>query len=302
MIRNTSWRWICIVCVMVLLLSMLSGCKKDTVSDATTTAPSAESTAATTETTQPATETTGAVATKGEAYWVFAYGGLRVRTGPSVANEMVGSLEDGEVIEVLQWKDDWAYIEKPVKGWCSGAYLHKLGWYKNVKTPEGTPPQSTALVGKWVHATEPVEKDGVWTCRAGIYRLRSNGTFIHSVGDYQKNAEGKWEAINTLVDEPYWVGEYSFNGKQLVLNYMAEMQVQYDKTSGEPKTREWVEWVHTLTLDVTKEADLLTSANEVQIPLTVKKDSFSAVKTFHKATNAVGTPADVCAVLQQKFA
>lgn len=300
MIRNTSWRWICVVCVMALLLSMLSGCKKETVSDGTTTAPSAESTAATT---QPATETTEAVAAKGETYWVFAYGGLRVRTGPGVANEMVGSLEDGEVIEVLQWKDDWAYIEKPVKGWCSGAYLHKLGWYKNVKTPEGTPPQSTALVGKWVHVTEPVEKDGVWTCRAGIYRLRSNGTFIHSVGDYQKNAEGKWEAINTLVDEPYWVGEYSFNGKQLVLNYMAELVEEYDKTTGKPENREWVEWVYTLTMHVTKEANKFTIANGTEIPLSVANEHAGATEnTLYKATNAVGTPADVCAVLQQKFA
>lgn len=298
MIGNTGWRWICTLCVMVLLLNMLSGCKKETVSDGTTTAP----TVSTTETTQPATETTGPVETQGESYWVFAYGGLRVRTGPSVSNEMVGSLEDGEVVEVLQWKDGWAYIEKPVKGWCSGDYLNKMGWYKNVKTPEGTPPQNTGLVGKWVHVTKPVEEKGVQTCRAGIYRLRSNGTFIHSVADYRKNAEGKWELTDPMSDQPYWVGEYSFNGKQMVLNYMAELVEEYDTATGKPENREWVEWVYTLTMDVTKEANKFTIANGTEIPLSVANEHAGATEnTLYKASNAVGTPADVCAILDQLY-
>ena len=284
----------------VLLCFLFVSRNQDKEPEATTTEPS--STAATTEATEPSSDPTGTTEEEKQMYWVFAHGGLWVRTGPGTDYVLAGSLEDGEVIEVLDWKDGWAYIEKPVKGWCSGDYIHKLGWYKDVKTPEGTPPADNSLKGKWVHVTPPVEKDGVVSCTAGIFRLRSNGTFIHRVDEYQKNAEGKWVAVNTLTDHPYWVGEYSFDGKQLVLNYMAELVETYDQQTGEPKTREWTAWIETVALDIAKAADTITAANADRIPLTLANEHDTASETtLYKASNDVGTPEDVCAVLEQYY-
>lgn len=295
--------WICVcalAAVLLLLLGFLWGKHRQEVPEETTTAPT--TTTAATEATQPTADPTETTEEPKQLYWVFAYGGLWVRSGPSTENALVGSLEDGDVIEVLQWKEGWAYIEAPVKGWCSGDYLHKLGWYKDVKTPEGTPPQDNSLKGKWVHVTEPVKENGVWTCRAGIFRLRSNGTFIHSVADYKQNADGKWEAADPLTDQPYWVGEYEFDGKQLVLRYMAELVEEYDKTTQEPKNREWVQWEYTLTMDVTKGSGSFTITNGEEIPLTVANEHAGATKnTLYKASNAVGTPEDVCAILEQCY-
>jgi len=295
--------WICIcalVAVLLILLSLLFLKQRETVPEETTTPTT--TTAATETFTQPVTDPTETTVEAEELYWVFAYGGLWVRSGPSTEYALVGSLEDGDVIEVLEWKDGWAYLKEPVKGWCSGDYIHKLGWYKDVKTPEGSPLQDNTLKGKWVHATTPVEENGVWTCRAGIYRLRSNGTFIHSVADYRKNEQGKWELADPLSDQPYWVGEYDFDTKQLTLRYMAELVEEYDKTTGEPKSREWVEWVYDLTMDVTKISKGLTISNGTDIPLTVANEHAGATEnTLYKASNAVGTPEDVCAILDQYY-
>lgn len=296
--RRRFWVRICAMGILLLMLGSFWGCKEEEVPGDTTTGP-AESTTLPVQDTTGATETTGA---QSQLYWVFAQGGLRIRSGPSVEYEMVGSLEDGDVIEVITWKDGWAYIEEPVKGWCSGEYIHELGWYNDVKTPEGTPPQDNSLKGKWVHVTTPVEENGVWTCRAGIYRLHSNGTFIHSVADYQKNAEGKWEAAALNTDEPYWVGEYSFEGKTLELRYMAELTEEYDAAAGRTENREWVAWEYTLTMDVTKNGQTLTIANGADIPLTVANEHAGATEnTLYKASNSVGTPADVCGVLNEWY-
>ena len=260
--------------------------------EATTTAPTTEATTVSTTMPEEAEQ---------QLYWVFAQGGLWVRQGPGTDYVLVGSLEDGETIEVLAWQDGWAYIEKPVKGWCSGDYIHKLGWYKDVKTPEGTPPQDNSLKGKWVHVTTPEEKDGVMVCTAGIFRLRSNGTFIHRVDEYQKNAEGKWEMVNTLTDHPYWVGEYDFDGKQLVLNYMAELVETYD-ANGKTEQREWAAWVETITLQVVRAEDVLAVPNAGDIPLTVANEhAMPTENTLYLGASAVGTPEDVCAVLNQYY-
>lgn len=289
--------WAAVV-VLALLLGFLWSCQLE--KDPAPTVPS--TTAAAETTTQPTTAPTQTTEAEKQMYWVFAYGGLWVRTGPGTDYQLAGSLEDGEEIEVLTWKDGWAYIEAPVKGWCSGDYIHKLGWYKDVKTPEGTPPQNSSLKGKWVHVTTPAEENGVWTCTAGIFRLRSNGTFIHRVDEYQKNAGGKWEAVNTHIDHPYWVGEYDFDGKQLTLRYMAELAEEYDPSTGEPKNREWVEWIYDLTMNVTGNGTIITVSNGGDIPLTVANEHAGATEnTLYKASNAVGTPEDVCAVLDQRY-
>lgn len=304
MARNKLWICVCaLAAVLAVLLCILFVTRnREEDPDPTTTAPSSTTAATTAATTEPTTEPTQTTEEAKNLYWVFAYGGLRVRTGPSTEYVLAGSLEDGEVIEVLDWKDGWAYIEKPVKGWCSGDYIHKLGWYKDVKTPEGTPPKDNSLKGKWVHVTAPVNKDGVLTCTAGIFRLRSDGTFIHRVDEYQKNAKGKWEATNTLVDHPYWVGEYDFDGKQLVLHYMAELVETYDKKTGEPLTREWVAWDETITLEIANVSTTLTVSNADMIPLTLANEHDKpSDSVLRKGSNVVGTPEDVCAVLDQWY-
>ncbi len=294
--------WICVCApvavLLLLLLGFLWSCQSEKGSESTEPATTAATESATISTTTP-TQTTEA---DKQIYWVFAHGGLWVRTGPGTGYELAGSLEDGEEIEVLQWKDGWAYIEEPVKGWCSGDYIHKLGWYKDVKTPEGTPPQDNSLKGKWVHLTTPQKEDGVWICRAGFFLLRANGTFIHSVADYRKNEDGKWVEANQLTDQPYWVGEYDFDGKQLKLKYMAELVEEYDKTSGKPKTREWVAWTYDLAMDVTKGSKFITIPNGADIPLTVANEHAGATEnTLYKASNGVGTPEDVCVILDQRY-
>lgn len=294
--RRKIWTRICAIGILLLMMGSLWGCKEETP-DVTTTAPA-------TETTQPAPETTAPTETtvsQPQLYWVFAYGGLRVRKGPSTEYVLAGSLDDGEVVEVLEWKDGWAYIEKPVQGWCSGEYLHELGWYKDVKTPVGTDLADSSIRGKWVHLTTPEEKDGVLSCTAGIFRLRSDGTFIHRVDEYQVNEEGKWVAVNTLVDHPYWVGEYTFDGKTLVLNYMAELEETYDSKTGKPKTREWTAWIETVTLEVTREGSALTVSDAGAIPLTLANEHAAPTEsTLHKAPNDLASPEDVCDVLNKR--
>ena len=294
--------WICVCAAIVVLLLLVLGvlrcCQPEKDSE-----PSVPATTETTgTTTESTTAPTGSTEQEKQMYWVFAYGGLWVRTGPGTDYELAGSLDDGEEIEVLRWQDGWAYLEAPIKGWCSGDYIHKLGWYKDVKTPEGTPPQDASLKGKWVHMTTPKKEDGIWSCRAGFFLLQANGTFIHSVTDYQKNEDGKWEEANPLTDQPYWVGEYAFDGKQLQLSYMAELVEEYDKENGEPKTREWVEWTYDLTMDVTKGSKFLTIANGEEIPLTVANEHAGATEnTLYKVSNSVGTPEDVRDTLNQRY-
>ena len=287
-----------VIAVLVFLLGFLWSCQREEPTETTATSTTAATQATTVTTTVP-TETTEK---EQDIYWVFAYGGLWVRTGPSTDYALAGSLDDGEEIEVLSWKDGWAYIEQPVKGWCSGDYLHKLGWYKDVKTPESAPLQDNSLKGKWVHVTTPVRENGIWTCTAGIFRLRSNGTFIYRVDEYRKNADGKWEAANTLVDHPYWVGQYDFDGKQLTLQYMAELAEEYDAATGKPTNREWTQWVYTLTMNVAGSGNTFTTSNGADIPLTVANEHAGATEnTLYRASNTVGTPEDVCAILDNHY-
>ncbi len=299
MTKGRIWICVCaIIAVLLLLLGILWSCQKEKDPEPSETGTTAPAESTTTPTTAPA-ETTEP---EKQMYWVFAQGGLWVRTGPGTGYELAGSLEDGEEIEVLTWKDGWAYIEKPIKGWCSGDYIHKLGWYKDVKTPEGTPPQDASLKGNWVHLTTPKKEGDVWTCRAGVILLRGNGTFIHSVTDYRKNANGKWVEADPLTDQPYWVGEYDFDGKQLKLKYMAELVEEYDQTTGKAEKREWVEWTYDLTLDVSKGDTFLTVSNGTDIPLTVANEHAGATENvLYKVSKAIGTLEDVCAVLNQNY-
>ena len=299
MTKGRIWICICvIIAALLLLLGILWGCQKEKDPEPSETGTTVAAGSATASTTAPA-ETTEP---EKQMYWVFAQGGLWVRTGPGTDYELAGSLEDGEEIEVLQWQDGWAYIEAPVKGWCSGDYIHKLGWYKDVKTPEGTPPQDASLKGKWAHMTTPKKEDGIWTCRAGFFLFRANGTFIHSVADYRKSEDGKWEEANPLTDQPYWVGEYAFDGKQLTLKYMAELTEEFDQATGKATEREWVEWIYDLTMDVSKGSNFFTITNGEDIPLTVANEHAGATEnTLHKVSNSVGTSEDVRDMLNQRY-
>lgn len=277
----------------LLILLGLAGCKKEEV-------PSTQPSDTTAATTAPTTAPTEAVEAP-QLYWVFADGGLRVRSGPGTTYEMVGGLEDGDVVEPTKWENGWAYIEEPVAGWCSGDYLHKLGWYKDVKTPEGTPPADGSLKGKWVHFTTPTEAENRTVSRAGIFRIRSNGTFIHMVTSFGTTEDGSWEAIPETTD-PYWVGEYAFDGKVLTLRYMARLESKYD-ASGKIESREWVEYIHTveLPLDIAADGASFYSDFAYKIPVTVDCDlDMNTETTLYKASSKIGSPADICAILEDQ--
>jgi SH3 domain protein len=54
---------------------------------------------------------------------------ITLRTGPSVDNKVIGMLESGEVVEVLNTQDDWSFIrlsqqdEEEKEGWVLSRYL-----------------------------------------------------------------------------------------------------------------------------------------------------------------------------------
>lgn len=220
------------------------------------------------ETAAPAETTQATTPEEPRSYWVWAYGGLRVRKGPGTEYEMVGSLEDGDVVQPLKWQDGWAYIEAPFTGWCSADYLYELGWYKDVKTPEPGYLEDDSLKGKWLHLTSLEETNGRTTRRAGIYQFSAGGTFVHHAATYCKEADG-WVLLEEEKDQPFWVGEYSFDGKTLVLRYMARAETVYGEHTGLPKSRELVEAVYELTLDVTlaQNGQTFATSNSSAIPV-----------------------------------
>ncbi len=193
-----------------------------------------------------------------ELYWVCAIGGLNVRSGPDTGYSSVGSLDDGLVIEPVRWSNGWAYIRYPITGWCSGDYLHPLGWYKDVRMPVGQEPEDHSLTGKWIHVTEPVLSGNARRTRVGLYEFRADGTFTHSVANYISYTAGNWALITYETDRPQWVGEYQYDGKVLTLNYMASMDITYNTTTGAAQSREWLSAGYVLETEAVISPDTLS--------------------------------------------
>jgi len=234
-----------------------------------------------------------------ELYWVCAIGGLNVRSGPDTGYSSVGSLDDGLVIEPVRWSNGWAYIQYPISGWCSGDFLHPLGWYKDVKLPVGQTPQDRSLVGKWVHTTPAIYDGSKNFARAGVFEFHDDGTFSHSVATYISYYPGNWALNKQDIYRPQWLGEYRFDGKTLVLNYTVYVSTSYDN-NGQPVSREWLPAGCTVTMEV-------TMANDRQIFYVPDGSVIPCYEGFasdwdtgeavFRASASYSFPDDVCAAL-----
>ena len=236
-----------------------------------------------------------------ELYWVCAVGDLNVRNGPGRDYHSIGSVDDGTVVEPLRWVNGWAYIKYPIVGWCSGDYLHPLGWYNDVKLPEGREVQNQGLVGKWILATQPVSNGNERRTRAALIELRSDGTFTCSVANYISYGSS-WKLIAYETDRPEWVGEYQFDGKTLTLDYMAYVNIVYDGHSGEMKSREWLSAAYTLEVPVTRSADslCLTVPDGNAFPMYAGfATGTSTLNTLYRVPGTQEFPDDVCQTLKR---
>ncbi|MGZ3955568.1 MAG: SH3 domain-containing protein, partial [Flavisolibacter sp.] len=74
------------------------------------------------QTSTPGQGETSQPATVSDSYGICNTNGLNVRSGPSVANSIVGGLIYGQRIKILAHKAGWAQIEVPA-GWCNESYL-----------------------------------------------------------------------------------------------------------------------------------------------------------------------------------
>ena len=235
-----------------------------------------------------------------ELYWVCALGGLNVRSGPGKEYSSIGSIDDGFVVEPLQWVNGWVYIDYPIVGWCSGDYLHPLGWYNQVQLPVGNPLEDRSLVGKWVHATQPIPTGSDRYARAGILELNADGTFTHSIADFISYTAGRWTVRDLGASSIIWEGEYQFDGETLTLNYMAYIDIHYDSQSGKPKSREWFSAVHTLSIPVTYARDTsrfsIPSGNLIPCYAGFVPDVLT-LTTVLRAPNNYAFPEDACVML-----
>jgi hypothetical protein len=72
--------------------------------------------------------------------------------------------------------------------------------------------------------------------------------------------------------------------------------------AGKPLTREWVAWTETVTLDVTMATGAINVPNAEDIPLTVANEhAVPTETTLYLGSSQVGTPEDVCAVLNKYY-
>ena len=256
-----------------------------------------EATETTAPPTEPPTEPTP------DLYWVCAIGDLKVRSGPGRDYESIGKVDDGSIVEPLRWVNGWAYLQYPVAGWCSGDYLHPLGWYNDVKLPSGVVPEDRSLTGKWVHATQPIRTGSDRYTRAGILELKADGTFTHSIADVISYTAGRWKVRNLGASGIIWEGEYQFDGSTLVLNYMVYQNVSYD-SDGEPSSREWYTATYTLTLDVTKANDTMRftipSGDVIPCYAGFTPDDLT-LNVLRRAANTQAFPEDIYNVLASWF-
>lgn len=255
------------------------------------------------ETTAPTQAPTEATEPESNRFWVCAVGGLNIRSGPGRDYTSLGNLPDGSVVEPLLWENGWAYIQEPTAGWCSGDYLHPLGWYHDVKMPVGEAPADGRLAGKWIHLTQPTAQSGSQRARVGILELSKDGTFRHTVAEYAIKG-GKWQLISNPQDQPQWVGEYQYDGTTLTLNYMAFVELTYAPNGGQLQSRQFLPARYILETALTLSSDNLrfTIPNGELIPcFTGFGTSHATLNTLFRADNSRSFPEDVCAALDRWF-
>ena len=296
-------RMICLLLalIMVLGLAACGGSKEPAAQKPDENQIKVEPTAAPTEApTTPPTE--APTEPEPDLYWVCAIGGLNVRSGPGKDYSVVGTIDDGEVVEPIRWVDGWVYIESPKTGWCSADYLHPLGWYNDVQLPVGSNPESALLTGKWLHATEPETQGNRRRTRIGVLELRRDGTFTHSVSEFISYTN-EWKLAEDEYTRPQWVGEYQFDGKTLTLNYLASVDISYDR-NGNPASRQYFSATYILELPVTMTNDSLrfTIPNGEFLPCFEGYGTSPTTRnTLYRLPNSISFPGDVCDTLKRWF-
>jgi len=236
----------------------------------------------------------------GSYRWVHGDGAVRLYEGPGTEYREIGQLDAGVMVYPLRWEGKWVYIEinDYYTGWCRDNYLstHDPFPIEDARELVSTKaPNSSALVGKWMVVSNYTEYSSEnIMCRAGVIELKSDGTFIHMVYDYMKWYEkGKtvWYCPGgetSGCDCPYWVGEYTYDGKNLVLKYRGEhvSEYYYDETGFPmPVDYHWNPLQKNVSLKVTITEDGFTVDAPGTIPVhtyNTKGDS-STVATLYRA-------------------
>ena len=238
-----------------------------------------------------------------DLYWVAAVGGLNVRKGTSTDYPAVGLLEEGLVVQVLDWHNGWAYIEYPYTGWCSGDYLQHLGWYNDIQMPLSNPLQNTELVGQWIHVTQPTGSGNHRRTRVGLYELRSDGTFTHSIAEFIIDDDGQWAIDLSAADRPQWVGEYDFDGETLTLNYMAYVNLTFSQ-SGIITAKKYFSAPYIMETTISMTADLVrfTVPNAELIPCYVGYGTSNLTSnTFYRVSSNREFPKNIRDTLNKWF-
>lgn len=175
----------------------------------------------------------------GSYRWIHGDGAVQLYEGPGTEYREIGQLDPGVMVYPLRWEGQWAYIEinDYYTGWCRDNYLSTHDPFPDEQPNEFLSyraPSSRSLVGKWMVVSNYTEYSaGDIVCRAGVIELKADGTFSHDVYEYMKGYDrGKtiWYCPGgetSGVDCPYWVGEYTFDGKNLVLTYRGEHVNEY---------------------------------------------------------------------------
>lgn len=176
----------------------------------------------------------------GTARWTHPDRTLTLYEGPGTDHRVAGYVDGGVKVYPLRWEGNWAYIEIAgfYTGWCRGDHLSEYDPFPDLEMWDllsARAPADRSLTGNWMVVSDYAEYENTHrSCRAGIIELRSDGTFSHLVYDYMdmyySGTSSGWHCPGGETsggDCPYWVGEYTYDGKTLVLNYRAEYETEY---------------------------------------------------------------------------
>jgi hypothetical protein len=213
-----------------------------------------------------------------EILYIFANGGLNMRSGPGKEYDVIGNIPDGTPITVVARENGWVYTGD---GWCSEEYLKSEPPQSNIASAE-------ALVGSWLVVSEMQKFDGYDMdafCRAGELQLRADGSFYHNMCDLYHStlSDTGWffpGGETSGGDCPYWKGTYTFNGSHLVLNYEYENVSHYNyESDGSPiymgSTWEAVSETVNLRVSMSAEGNLLLGY-AADIPVYTERNRGSA--------------------------
>lgn len=224
-----------------------------------------------------------------EILYIFANGGLNLRSGPGKEYDVIGNIPDGTPITVVSRENGWIYTGE---GWCSEEYLKS-------EPPQSNIASASALIGSWLVVSEMQKFDGYDMdafCRAGELKLHDDGTFYHSMCDFYHGTTGYtgWFCPGGETsggDCPYWKGTYTFNGSHLVLHYEYEEVNEYRyEADGYPNYigSHWEAVSETVNLRVSMSAEgnlLLGYAADIPIFTERNQGSAETKKTLYRISS-----------------